>query len=388
MRKLIVLFSLLFLFPLLVFANAPITSHHNSHAFVKSFGPTVTCDNLWQVASHLCKNTSLIRQQAMIALLKKNPHAFDKKNINGLMRGYWLKVPTYHEMKRISPIWSRREVAQQNKVWKKIQAKLGSRASVDQSNHAVCPSKHNQYLPKRFYHHVIQPQKSATVLPMLPGSSESTTASNKSESVSVMQQPAAPVVPAITNSNAQNQIAQLKVRVTELQQTNTFLSQHVSDLLSQKKLWEQVKTTYEDKIQGLEQQLALFTQRFGDQTSVTQQQGVVPAFDHVSLQGYLASLYDHTTVRNFLAKYPSLNNMLKDENLRVILTAVVGIVLFLLIILLLKLIVNLLKRGKKKEAVQEISLEEEQPFDEAEGEEELKAYEIPTEESDELEEIL
>jgi len=395
LQKRIVLLTILFLFPLLVFAKVPVSSHQTIPVYAKTFGPTVTCDDLWQIAFHLSKDNSIIPQQVMMALLNKNSHAFYKKNINGLMRGYWLKIPSVQEIKKIPPVWARREVARQNKVWKQIKASFEKNPTPVQQklSHVVCPSSHVHYLPKRFFYQKIQDQKPVDTQAVIPTNS-TTMESSEQKTVSLSVTPTTPLSVSTTQNvvEMQNTIDQLKTHVTELQQTNAFLSQHVSDLLSQKQLWEQTKAALQSKIQGLEQQLSLFTQRFGQQqeTTTNQTQTPAPVVQAVSknamLQDYLKSIYDNIAVKNFLAKYPALNNMLQDEDLRLILTVVTGIVILLLLILILKVVIHLLSRGKKKDFDANISLESHVPFDEKEVEEQLKQYEVPSIEEPEPEE--
>lgn len=67
-----------------------------------TFGPTTSTDTLWRISSRLTKNNDLSVHQAMLAILKKNPHAFLKQNTNGLLQGQTLQLPTEQEMKIIS----------------------------------------------------------------------------------------------------------------------------------------------------------------------------------------------------------------------------------------------------------------------------------------------
>ncbi|MCK5876495.1 MAG: hypothetical protein KAG43_02580 [Candidatus Marithrix sp.] len=59
-----------------------------------TYGPTKTGDLLWNIAGKVRPNTSVTRYQAMLALLKNNPHAFRIScNLNTLKVGKILQIP-------------------------------------------------------------------------------------------------------------------------------------------------------------------------------------------------------------------------------------------------------------------------------------------------------
>ncbi len=54
-------------------------------------------DTLYVIADNMRQNNTVSVEQMMIALVRKNPNAFIKNNINGVKRGYILRTPTVEE---------------------------------------------------------------------------------------------------------------------------------------------------------------------------------------------------------------------------------------------------------------------------------------------------
>ncbi|MDM8568900.1 FimV/HubP family polar landmark protein [Thiotrichales bacterium HSG1] len=64
-------------------------------ASANAYGPTKAGDLLWNIAGKIRSNTSITRYQAMLALLKANPHAFQIPcNLNTLKINKILQIPT------------------------------------------------------------------------------------------------------------------------------------------------------------------------------------------------------------------------------------------------------------------------------------------------------
>lgn len=72
-------------------------------------------DTLWRIAS-LAKTENVTIDQAMLAIVRANPHAFDGENVNGLKSGYLLSFPTGARMS-IPSREASAEVARQNAAW-------------------------------------------------------------------------------------------------------------------------------------------------------------------------------------------------------------------------------------------------------------------------------
>ena len=67
-----------------------------------TYGPVGRGETLWTIAMRTRPDASVSPQQMMIALQRKNPQAFVKDNINNLMAGAVLTVPSAEEIAQIS----------------------------------------------------------------------------------------------------------------------------------------------------------------------------------------------------------------------------------------------------------------------------------------------
>lgn len=81
------------------------------------YGPTLENEHLYRIALHILPNSHFTVQQVMVALLHKNPKAFNKGNINGLKSGYRLEMPSMDEIAKTSPRVAANDVDRQNKIW-------------------------------------------------------------------------------------------------------------------------------------------------------------------------------------------------------------------------------------------------------------------------------
>lgn len=91
------------------------------HASYPGLEPVSPSDNLWRLAKQIVRNVKqepLSIQQVMMALYSKNPSAFIHDNINGLMSGERLSMPSYREMLSRTHSDAINEVAHQNDLWR------------------------------------------------------------------------------------------------------------------------------------------------------------------------------------------------------------------------------------------------------------------------------
>jgi pilus assembly protein FimV len=95
----------------------------------EDYGVTGPGDTLWAIALKVRPDSSVSAQQTMLAIQKYNPDAFIDDNINLLMAGYVLRIPTLREIEEVSSASAVREVQIQNEDW---QAYKGDRTSVAQ----------------------------------------------------------------------------------------------------------------------------------------------------------------------------------------------------------------------------------------------------------------
>lgn len=75
-------------------------------------------DTAWSLAGAMRPDQSVSVEQMMIAMLRSNPGAFINDNINGLKRGYILRVPDYNKIASVNPSDARALVKEQAALWK------------------------------------------------------------------------------------------------------------------------------------------------------------------------------------------------------------------------------------------------------------------------------
>ncbi len=75
-------------------------------------------DMLWNIAQEMRMTPDVTIQQVMLAIQKKNPHAFISNNINLLRKGVVIETPTEDDVMSLSRSEAVDMVAHQNKKWK------------------------------------------------------------------------------------------------------------------------------------------------------------------------------------------------------------------------------------------------------------------------------
>ncbi len=83
----------------------------DSHA--SEYGPVGKNEKLWTIAEKLNRDPSITQEQMVIALLRSNPHAFSRPNVNALNAGAILRIPTREDILQISPSLAREEFYRQ-----------------------------------------------------------------------------------------------------------------------------------------------------------------------------------------------------------------------------------------------------------------------------------
>ncbi len=78
-------------------------------------------DTAWSLANAMMPDQSITVEQMMIAMLRSNPESFIGENINGLKRGYILRVPDYNEIVSVNPDEARALVREQAALWRQYQ---------------------------------------------------------------------------------------------------------------------------------------------------------------------------------------------------------------------------------------------------------------------------
>jgi pilus assembly protein FimV len=101
--------------------NIVTTVSHNPEALgtnkkKSSYGPTVTNENVWQIAQRY-KTSELILPQVVLAIVGANPDAFKNGNLNGLKTGGRLVIPSTTDMLHVPADLATAEVMAHDKAW-------------------------------------------------------------------------------------------------------------------------------------------------------------------------------------------------------------------------------------------------------------------------------
>ena len=78
-------------------------------------------DTLWSLADSMRPDQSVSIEQMMLAILRTNPESFINENVNGLKRGYILRIPDRDEIVSMDPAEAVAMVRQQNALWREYQ---------------------------------------------------------------------------------------------------------------------------------------------------------------------------------------------------------------------------------------------------------------------------
>ncbi|MBE9568666.1 MAG: hypothetical protein IMF14_08215, partial [Proteobacteria bacterium] len=78
-------------------------------------------DTAWSLADAMRPDQSISVEQMMIAMLRSNPESFINENVNGLKRGYILRVPDYDQVTAVSQQEARALVREQAGLWRQFQ---------------------------------------------------------------------------------------------------------------------------------------------------------------------------------------------------------------------------------------------------------------------------
>lgn len=92
------------------------------------YGPVIAGDTLWSLAKHFRPDTSVSVQQMMLALLRANPNAFSRDNVNGLYKGHILRIPDRDEVTALNKAEALAEVKGQYALWDEYRQTVASTA--------------------------------------------------------------------------------------------------------------------------------------------------------------------------------------------------------------------------------------------------------------------
>ncbi len=85
-----------------------------------SYGPTTRSDTLWSLARRFRGDPTVSIQQMMLAILRANPEAFSKGNINTLRAGVVLQIPGNQDIESLSKREALAEVKRQQVEWQEM----------------------------------------------------------------------------------------------------------------------------------------------------------------------------------------------------------------------------------------------------------------------------
>ncbi|MFK5950108.1 MAG: FimV/HubP family polar landmark protein, partial [Methylococcales bacterium] len=105
------------------FANKPVTIINkvaavDSQVVSGQYGPTNRMDSLWKIANKTNDYSDVTVEQMMMSIYEANPRAFYKKNVNALMAGEILKIPSKEVILKLSKRQAVVAFKKQNNVWK------------------------------------------------------------------------------------------------------------------------------------------------------------------------------------------------------------------------------------------------------------------------------
>lgn len=92
------------------------------------YGPVNAGETLWSIASRMRPDDSISVNQMMLALLRTNPDAFYRDNINALKRGAVLRIPDADDVRRLGTAEAVQAVRRQNDLWQQYRRDLAQSA--------------------------------------------------------------------------------------------------------------------------------------------------------------------------------------------------------------------------------------------------------------------
>lgn len=85
-------------------------------------------DTLWSMANRMRPDSSVSVEQMMLALVRKNPEAFIQENINGVKRGYILRIPDRDETTRLDRQQAIAKAREHAALWREYSQSASSAA--------------------------------------------------------------------------------------------------------------------------------------------------------------------------------------------------------------------------------------------------------------------
>ncbi|TKB45090.1 FimV/HubP family polar landmark protein [Thalassotalea mangrovi] len=129
----------------LAFAQSDVASGNNSDVFVgddkSTYGPIKASDTLWKIANAYRPDDSVTNYQVMVALFNTNPNAFVNNDINALIQGQYLRIPSLEEINQVVPFHRQKNA---DASLSKINQAIVSKTKVTGSEEAISAPANNQ----------------------------------------------------------------------------------------------------------------------------------------------------------------------------------------------------------------------------------------------------
>jgi pilus assembly protein FimV len=114
-----------------VVANAQVTQikgpkNATSQFSGSVYGPIDSADTLWRIADRYRQNKNLSVYQVMVAIYELNPDAFERENLNLLVDGATLKLPSERYIARIDKEAARQRAVQDERSWSRMENQPGN----------------------------------------------------------------------------------------------------------------------------------------------------------------------------------------------------------------------------------------------------------------------
>ena len=85
------------------------------------YGPITRSDTLWDIARRYKPHSSVTQYQTMVAIVQANDEAFVNGNMNRMLDGYYLRIPSLQEIEMVNPEAARRQVVVDGQLQTKSQ---------------------------------------------------------------------------------------------------------------------------------------------------------------------------------------------------------------------------------------------------------------------------
>jgi FimV-like protein len=121
----------------IILSPSAVLANNDQSGLEVVYGPTSNNDNLWQVANIYSPESGDMIGRTAVAIFQLNQNAFNAKNINGLMSGYMLLIPSNENIQSVSPGYAYDFVRQQNKQWQSLQVQTSDSSSESGDNDSI-----------------------------------------------------------------------------------------------------------------------------------------------------------------------------------------------------------------------------------------------------------